>query len=644
MKRYLLILIVIVHVCSNAFAQFVEIDEETKKFMLNGEEFYPVAMNYSTNFRFDGTKIYVIPAHGYGSTNAIECDNGTDCLETIKADMQMLQDLGFNSIRLLGFKPRYIDAEETQLGYSIMYTDYPTTIDQPFQEDFSDQFQVLHSILDIIEEVGLKVIIATNGAIQDPIWENYLAALLDEFKDNTTIFAYDFFNEPYLYDPEVRTKDEVCGIVSEWRLLVDTYAPNHMLTIGFNHAFEVFEWDPEILPVDFASFHPYPNERSFYNDVYWYGQYITKPWIIGETGIAADNISVSYEEQRSYAKSTLQNTINCGGSGYSWWQYQEVYWGSYWQNYLGLINRIGITQTSEPNLSIEGTPKPAAYEFVDFGSYTPTFDCPCSDNFYNPNGYKNFNISGRLVNGNTGEPVSGGALLGWNQSWGEIRNVFAHPDGTFNFYSDVMLVHLWASAPGMTRNSFDVNWNLPPINMDGGTVEMGETLTQKTSTTITTSNYLVDGNGSTGGILRLYAGQNIRFEDGFKVNKGGRLIAMNKYDIGDVIVYPVNSCNTTFKSITNSGATKAKEIDLQGIDINNISIYPNPSDGEFVISGLNDINNVDIEVLDIMGKPIYNTNVTENETVINISNHPEGVYIIRIVRDQNVITRRIQIR
>lgn len=62
------------------------------------------------------------------------------------------------------------------------------------------------------------------------------------------------------------------------------------------------------------------------------------------------------------------------------------------------------------------------------------------------------------------------------------------------------------------------------------------------------------------------------------------------------------------------------------------AIFPNPSsDGLFNLSGLQDYDNVLIEVFDISGNKISEVSDSDGESVlIDIGNHPTGTYIIRI--------------
>lgn len=144
------------------------------------------------------------------------------------------------------------------------------------------------------------------------------------------------------------------------------HAPNHLSTIGLTGIREVFEWDPNILSFDFISFHPYEYEpNQVLNELYWYGKYVTVPWIIGETSFPAENDSVKYEDQNKFAIKTLDQTCNCGGIGYSWWQYKDVKWGSYHSDYMGILNWKNTTVNEKGNV-VFGTVKPLENVFKTY--------------------------------------------------------------------------------------------------------------------------------------------------------------------------------------------------------------------------------------------------------------------------------------
>jgi uncharacterized delta-60 repeat protein len=67
-----------------------------------------------------------------------------------------------------------------------------------------------------------------------------------------------------------------------------------------------------------------------------------------------------------------------------------------------------------------------------------------------------------------------------------------------------------------------------------------------------------------------------------------------------------------------------------GFENNVLKIYPNPSNGIFTLQ-TNEINATkSISIYTIIGQKIYDTAISSNETTIDISNQPKGVYLYKV--------------
>jgi len=80
------------------------------------------------------------------------------------------------------------------------------------------------------------------------------------------------------------------------------------------------------------------------------------------------------------------------------------------------------------------------------------------------------------------------------------------------------------------------------------------------------------------------------------------------------------------------------------ISRNNIVVYPNPNKGIFLIMFENWDNNINanISVKDVSGKIIYSeSDIKSRRTSVNISDLRNGVYILNITTDKQVITKKI---
>ena len=78
----------------------------------------------------------------------------------------------------------------------------------------------------------------------------------------------------------------------------------------------------------------------------------------------------------------------------------------------------------------------------------------------------------------------------------------------------------------------------------------------------------------------------------------------------------------------------------------NINIYPNPSNGKYNILFGSEINeNPNIEVLDILGKSVYksNINLSNNKNYILNLENKSGLYIVQITFKNSTLIRKISL-
>ena len=80
---------------------------------------------------------------------------------------------------------------------------------------------------------------------------------------------------------------------------------------------------------------------------------------------------------------------------------------------------------------------------------------------------------------------------------------------------------------------------------------------------------------------------------------------------------------------------------INTINSNSFAIYPNPSNGIFTISN-SDNKITNIEVIDATGKIVNTqTQTTNNQYSIDLSNQSKGIYFIKIITTNNIITKKI---
>ena len=83
--------------------------------------------------------------------------------------------------------------------------------------------------------------------------------------------------------------------------------------------------------------------------------------------------------------------------------------------------------------------------------------------------------------------------------------------------------------------------------------------------------------------------------------------------------------------------------------ISNLSIYPNPSNGVFTVSAINENSNnqINVQVLDMQGKLLKESTLTGSKFLqesFNLEGYEKGIYLIKLNQREKIITERIVIR
>lgn len=474
---------------------------EDGKFMLDGAEYFPLAVSYELKIIKDiNGDFFISPAGGYckwgkcGKNSAFYCGtNAQEWKSEIRKHVNKISEMGFNSIRLVGllarhnpkatganylasnkyriqYDPDNLSCFKKHKGYKIKRKTYSRQI------DLIEQFiAIIKEHNEEFPEKSLKVLITTgNGGLQNFSWQytKYLSVLGERFKDNPIIFAYELnFEAFYLGNPkfEKDNKYEIANNMAQWYYTLKNVAPSQLITYGAQ-PFDVFNWDAESFPIDFINFHHYSSLKVPYDkeeeDRYhcllkWMSEVYSKPWIIGETGLAGNNVAhkknikiATETEQKEFADFTLSYARWYGGIGYMWWQYKEVPWkkvtdSTAQSNYYGLV-RMKDNQERH---------KAAAEAFLEFDPFSECTSCaePDPEKYYNPYGYQFLNIKGRITTPD-GKPVKNVYIIGKAKK--EDYYTFSNEAGEFEIFSKTndKIYKLIASYPGMSVIQLG-NWN-----------------------------------------------------------------------------------------------------------------------------------------------------------------------------------------
>ena len=432
--------------CNRNHGGFVYIEDGV--FKVDGEEFFPLMLNYKVDMMAFDDDLVVGAVKYYENPDIFEPTTKQEAIDQFSAHMQVVNDLGFNTVRLcLNVISKDDNGNYFSVQNGVVY----------LKDKTNQIIDAVEEMVSVVASHNLKAML-----LLKPSWDAELAdfnsALMKRLSKEKAVFAYDLMNEPLYFDiMKNRPKDDAVNLATNWADKARKDAPNHLLTIGFAEPIEVFSWDPSMMPVDFIEIHTY-NPLSIPNEIWWYSHYVNKPWMVGETSLPADNDSVSYEQQCYFAEQAYQYTIDCGGIGFGWWAFQDFSQSNdnnYEGIYSGVLNHEG-TMTTQNGYVIQGSLKPVAYSFAGLKSLKKG-EPEKAVNYYNNFGYHNTKITGRIVDDNTGEPVEGAVIRGWNDTWRTGLNTFTNSDGVFNLYSNDECVHFAISAPGMDTKRFDMH-------------------------------------------------------------------------------------------------------------------------------------------------------------------------------------------
>lgn len=414
---------------------------------VDGEPFHVMAINYKVTLRAKNGEIWANKFVGYERNNEFSSDNREGSLKEIVRDFMLCKEMGFNTVRVVGIGEPHIGHQKT--NPEVYFTAYEGD-DPNFRIDFDNPEQWMQlqrcvsDVLDAAQQTGLKVIFTTKLLPNIPILNHILESFVVEHRDRAEILAYDFLNEPLYFDSVPHTKEEVYYATLRWNDIVKSNS-RHLTTIGLACQREVFVWDPNLVQVDFISFHPYEYEKEqVRSELYWYHKFVNKPWIVGETGIPADNDSIPYSDQTAFAQKTLYQELNCNGTGYSWWQYKDVSWGGFHQSYLGVVSHEGTTPLPGGEVA-QGTPKDLGKSLTQLIAKYKKEPCLCPENYYNFSSHTYYSIRGKVMD-KEGNPIEGAGILAWDEPYINHHFTTTKADGSFELFSEYKFYHWMVSA------------------------------------------------------------------------------------------------------------------------------------------------------------------------------------------------------
>lgn len=325
--------LILIALCNFAFAQNGFVKLKNNQFYVDDEVFYPISVNLSFSKQNEGSDTTYSLS---GSYCHFKCGSNAEARQMIVDDLLMLWNNGFNSIRLDGLQ---VFADEKR-------HDLRNLNKEPLAFPYSHHIQRIKTVLDVIEKnvPEMKVVLLTGDDKVDVVekeYATYLRRLAYELKDYKSIMAFDLINEPEYGGAATKDKEEALRISTYWYRAIKDVNPNLLVTYGLTIFDCIYAWDPNVIALDFISYHVYQrgsdNFSSTRTKLHWAAKTATKPWILGETGIAAadtnaytwisrcDDIT-NEEKQADFIKRSLELTKDCGCIGYQYWHHREVSW------------------------------------------------------------------------------------------------------------------------------------------------------------------------------------------------------------------------------------------------------------------------------------------------------------------------------
>jgi len=106
-----------------------------------------------------------------------------------------------------------------------------------------------------------------------------------------------------------------------------------------------------------------------------------------------------------------------------------------------------------------------------------------------------------------------------------------------------------------------------------------------------------------------------------------------------VITATVINGTSMGNNFTKSFYINATTTGVETITADALSIYPNPVKDELLIINNEQLTMNNVEIVDIMGKIIYNSSFIINNS-INVSSLPQGIYFLKIETDKGIVTKK----
>jgi hypothetical protein len=663
-------IVLFLHICNFSFSQSSEfVRLQGNEFTKGGETIFMLTANYGVQPVHNSEGEYFVrPLRQYSISDTPRCSTKTSCDIQIKIDLIQIKDMGFNSIRLFGNS----FGNNPPTIISRHYNSWSSSVSIPLTEPYSELISGIQQVLDIasLPDVDLKVQLLAGGkelgiqSVSDA-YEDYLGYLANHFGNDPTIYAYDLVNEPEYNYPslDALNRFEVCNHVSKWHKAVKDNCAFQSTTIGLYGSKSVRRFNPGLIGVDFNSLHVYPKilESEGVNkqqkaldrvrsEIKWLSDALSTPWVIGEIGFSSnDEVAIPYidtmphgdfQDQANFAEATLNMVRDCGGIGYSWWQFHDSpEWGSTPRSdHMGLI-------------SMDETYKPAVSVFQNFDSNGQSNSCVKPWGYHNFYGSSIANKSGYVYD-TIGDPIEHAVIEGWGVD-GVRYSTFSRDDGFYRLYFDAALTNFKISAVGASLTEQNNLIQIYYLNVfepsrdlyvSGITVSEGSTNYDiQASNTIHASNITIEGNDLIGGKSSMKATTVVYLGTDFSAQRGCHFHAYN------ASVFPTcNAIDNYYKNLVSIDSSQISDPNILiqnkevfGFQKGSVTLFPNPNNGLFKVSTMESELIRHIEVFNNLGQMLYRFEPKSSFYNVDIRNQEKGFYIVKIYTNEGITSFRV---
>ncbi|MBE0661407.1 MAG: choice-of-anchor D domain-containing protein [Bacteroidales bacterium] len=251
--------------------------------------------------------------------------------------------------------------------------------------------------------------------------------------------------------------------------------------------------------------------------------------------------------------------------------------------------------------------------------------------------FRNGQSGGRLLTINNSQTFAVNYASFPNNTWGGNYNVYKTANsGVVNFGG---FSGLFSGEANEWDPHSRVHWGgeiAPNVTLEGVEVGSGQDMCFEATNTLT-----VGGGGSTflvqnGGSANLVAGQKVVMLDGTRVYSGGYLLARitttaDYCGLPPPILAVLEEKQSALETTPETVATETF-----------FKVYPNPTTGRFTLELSEIASTVMVEIHGVMGEQILRQEVSGfMKYEFDLSSHPRGIYIIRVLNGDKMQIQRV---